>query len=95
MATLTRVLRHVVLELIHPLALVAAVRAEVFALLLVDPHVVLGRGTRGTVRVRPCRLPRGHAGLWDASKGLTGRSEISVRGQEGWLVAWGSTAGSG
>lgn len=62
-ATLTRVLRHVVLELIHPLALVAAVRAEVFALLLVDPHVVLGRGTRGTVRGRPCRLPWGYAGL--------------------------------
>lgn len=66
MATLTCVLCHVVLELIHPLALVATVWAEVFALLLVDPHVVLGRETWGTVRRRLCHLSEGHAGPCDA-----------------------------
>lgn len=74
MATLTCVLRHVVLELIHPLALVATVWTEVFALLLVDPHVVLDRGIWGTVRTRLCHLPEGHAGpcdVWGLGASLT------------------------
>lgn len=66
MAIPTCVLCHVVLELIHPLALVATVWAEVFALFLVDPHVVLDRGIWGTVRTRLCHLLEGDAGPCDA-----------------------------
>lgn len=47
---------HVVLELVDPLALVAAVRAQILPLLLVDPHMILeargvstGIGTKVTV----------------------------------------------
>lgn len=101
-AALTRVLCHVVLELVHPLALVAAVGAEVLPLLLVDPHVVLGTGQEGRVSMRPCPLPWEHAGRWDASEGLTDSSDISNRVGQGGLSACladygqgGSTAGSG
>lgn len=41
---LTCVLGHVVLELVDPLALVAAVRAQVLPFLLMDPHMVLKEG---------------------------------------------------
>lgn len=81
-------LRHVVLELVHPLALVATVRAEVFSLLLVDPHVVLGRGQEGRVRVRPCPLPWERAGLWDTSEGLKDSSDIPNCMGQGGLSAY-------
>jgi len=89
------VLRHVVLELVHPLALVAAVGAEVFPLLLVDPHVVLGTGQEGRVRMRPCPLPWERAGLRGASEGLKDSSDISNRTGQGGLSACPADYGPG
>lgn len=94
-AALTRVLRHVVLELVHPLALVAAVRAEVFPLLLVDPHVVLGTGQEGRVRVRLCPHPGNVQRFGVPARGSkTTLISQTAWDKEGCLLAW-QTLGRG
>lgn len=82
-AALTCVLRHMVLELVYPLALVATVWAEVLPLLFVDPHVVLGTEQEGRVRRR--LLSWECAGLECQWIALTSQT---VRAKESCLPAW-------
>lgn len=71
-------LGHVVLELVHPLALVATVRAQILPFLLMDPHMVLEEGRAKSMPRKCAPLGTSDVEIEEAGRGTVGRQPCSL-----------------